>query len=45
MKYLERPVAFPSVPKFRVIRLEIELVTSLDDVIDELVEQGSWKGR
>jgi hypothetical protein len=39
MRYLERPMAFSTQPKFRVIRFEFESVTSLDDCIDELVEQ------
>jgi len=41
MRYLERPMAFSTNPKFRVIRFEFESVTSLDDCIDELVEQGT----
>ena len=40
IRYLERPMAFSSTPKFRTIKFEIEIVTSLDDLIDELVEQG-----
>lgn len=40
MRYLERPAAVSTSPKFRVIRFEFESVTSLDDCIDELVEQG-----
>ncbi len=40
MRYLERPMAFSTSPKFKVIRYEFENVTSLDDCIDELVEQG-----
>jgi hypothetical protein len=41
MRYLERPMAFSTSPKFKVIRFEFESVTSLDDCIDELVEQGN----
>jgi hypothetical protein len=40
MKYLERPVAFSNSSKFKVTRFEFESVTSLDDCIDELFEQG-----
>ena len=40
MKYLERPVAFTTSPKFKVVQFEFESVTSLDDCIDELVQQG-----
>ncbi len=34
-------MAFSTSPKFKVIRFEFESVTSLDDCIDELVEQGN----
>ncbi len=40
MRHLERPTAHSTCPKFRIIRFEFESVTSLDDCIDELVEQG-----
>ena len=40
MKYLERPGAFATSSKFKVARFEFESVTSLDDCIDELFEQG-----
>jgi len=42
MRYLERPMAFSTNRKFRVISFEFESVTSLDDCIDELVEQGMF---
>ncbi len=42
MRYLERPIAFSTSPKFKIIRFEFESVTSLDDCIDELVEQGMF---
>lgn len=45
MRYLERPLPFSTCPKFRVIRFEFESVTSLDDCIDELVEQGMSDSR
>lgn len=32
-------MAFSTNPKFQVIRFEFESVTSLDDCIDELIEQ------
>jgi hypothetical protein len=41
MRYLERPMAFSTSPTFNVIRFEFESVSSLDDCIDELVEQGN----
>jgi hypothetical protein len=41
MRYLERPMAFSTSPKFKVIRFEFESINSLDDCIDELVEQGN----
>ncbi|CAF4629322.1 unnamed protein product [Rotaria sp. Silwood1] len=43
MRYLERPMAFSSGPKFQVIRFEFESVTSLDDCIDELVEHNFFR--
>ncbi|CAF4419653.1 unnamed protein product, partial [Rotaria magnacalcarata] len=39
MRYLERPMAFSTSAKFLVVKFEFESVTSLDDCIDELVEQ------
>ncbi|CAF4329563.1 unnamed protein product [Rotaria socialis] len=39
MRYLERPMAFSTSAKFQVVKFEFESVTSLDDCIDELVEQ------
>ncbi|CAF0742860.1 unnamed protein product [Rotaria sordida] len=43
MRYFERPIGFSSNPKFQVIRFEFESVTSLDDCIDELVEQNFFR--
>jgi hypothetical protein len=40
MRYLERPIAFSTSPKFKVIRFEFDSVTSLDDCMDELADQG-----
>ena len=40
MRYLERPITSSTSPKFRIIRFEFECVTSVDDCIDELLEQG-----
>lgn len=39
MRHLERPMAFSTNAKFQVIRFEFDSITSLDDCIDELVEQ------
>jgi hypothetical protein len=41
MNYLEQPTTFSTSPKFIVIRFEFESVTSLDDCMNELVEQGN----
>ncbi|UJR23738.1 hypothetical protein I4U23_026715 [Adineta vaga] len=43
MRYLERPMAFSSSPKFKLIRYEFESVTSLEDCIDELIEQDFFR--
>ncbi|CAF1008863.1 unnamed protein product [Adineta steineri] len=43
MRYLERPMAFSTTPKFKVIRFEFETLTSMDDCIDELVAQDFFR--
>jgi len=40
MKYMARPVAHATSPKFKIIQFEFEIITSLDDCIDRLLEHG-----
>lgn len=43
MRYLERPIAFSPNPKFKIVRFQFESVTTMDDCVDELIQQGKTK--
>lgn len=43
MRYLERPMAFSTSPKFKIVRFQFESVTTMDDCVDELIQQGNKK--